>query len=300
MFYRAKFQPGDKFIYGIYGIQYQGQSPNTQQLDLIEKFDKLITGQAHLDHITVPGTDGLSTQIWLSYWWPEAHAKWWSSPAVKQFWDELPEDAGMWREILTATANRVQNACTAELRNGMNGVGEMEPFGDKIGYWGCVRHRIPDSKDKDHSGMSAEEKTLWFEEFDELVSGWMGYLAKDTTANGLFDVRMGHVPDFGTFKTGTPVNLNHNRKIELFYWQDMSKFERVGRIHRGHVKLRKRWMEVYGAGGEMGDGKGQINLWEETSILKGSDILAEYVGCREGTGFMAFDKSGIIHSQQVD
>jgi hypothetical protein len=63
---------------------------------------------------------------------------------VKEFWDEFPADAGMWREILTATANRVQNVCTAELKNGMNGVGEMEPFGDKIGYWGCVRHRIPD------------------------------------------------------------------------------------------------------------------------------------------------------------
>jgi len=58
-------------------------------------------------------------------------------------------------------------------------------------------------------------------------------------------------------------------------------------------------MEVYGPGGQMGDGKGQINLWEETSILKGSYILAEYVGCREGTGFVAFDKSGMVHSQQV-
>ncbi|RKK74046.1 hypothetical protein BFJ69_g8785 [Fusarium oxysporum] len=44
MFYRAKFQPGDKFIYWIYGIQYQGQSPNGLQLDLIQEFDKLITG----------------------------------------------------------------------------------------------------------------------------------------------------------------------------------------------------------------------------------------------------------------
>ncbi|KIL88548.1 hypothetical protein FAVG1_07793 [Fusarium avenaceum] len=294
MFYKAKFQPGDKFVYGIYGIQYQGQSPSGRQLDLVQKFDNLIAGQAHLDRITVPGTDEMSTQIWLSYWWPESHATWWSTPAVKEFWDGLPEDAGMWREILTVTASRVQNACTAELKNGMNGLGEMEPFGDKIGYWGTIVTDLPENicflvEGQDHSGMSSREKALWFEEFDDLVTGWMDHLAKDTTANGLFDVRMGYVSDFGTFKNGTPINLNHNRKIEMFYWQDMSKFERVGRVHRGHVKLRKRWMEVYGPGGEMGNGVGQINLWEETSIMRGPDIFAEYVGCREGTGFMAFD-----------
>ncbi|KAH7177176.1 heme-containing dehydratase protein [Fusarium sp. MPI-SDFR-AT-0072] len=152
---------------------------------------------------------------------------------------------------------------------------------------------------QDHSGMSAREKGLWFEDFDELVTGWMGYLAEDTTANGLFDVRMGHFSDYGTSKTGTPINLNHNRKIEMFYWQDISKLERVGRVHRGHIKLLKRWMEAYGPGGEMGDGKGQINLWEETSIFRGPDIFAEYVGCREGTGFLEFHKTGIIHSKQV-
>lgn len=219
---------------------------------------------------------------------------------MKEFCDELLADAGIWRGILTATANRVENACTAELKNRMNGVGELEPFGDKIGYWGCVRHRIPDVnlgdklassleempprvpettticfgrttainllnnicflvEGQDHAGMSAEVKALWFEEFDALVTGWMGYLAEYTTANGLFDVRMGHVSDYGTFKTGTPINLNHKRKTEMFCWQDMSKFERVGRIHRGHVKLRKRWIEIYGPGGEMRDSKGQNN-----------------------------------------
>ncbi|KAI8680625.1 hypothetical protein LRP88_04585 [Fusarium phalaenopsidis] len=338
MFYRASFKPGDLFLYGIYGIQYQGQSPSGPQLDLIQKFDEIISGQTHLDRITVPGNDGFATQIWLSYWWPKSYAEWWSKPAVKEFWSGLPDDAGMWREVLTVSPSRVQNACTAELKNGLNGLGNMEPFSEKIGYWGCVRHRIPDVslgdklassleempsrvpetsdirpgrtlvtdlpdnicflvEGQDHTRMSAREKDLWFEEFDELVTGWMEHLGKDTTANGLFDVRMGHVSDCGTFKDTGPVNLNHNRKIEMFYWMDMSKFERAGRVHRGHIKLRKRWMETYGPGGEMGDGVGKINLWEETSIMKGSDIVAEYVGCREGTGFMAYDKSGVVHSE---
>ncbi|KAI8675554.1 hypothetical protein NCS57_00456900 [Fusarium keratoplasticum] len=126
MFYRASFKPGDIFLYGIYGIQYQGQSLSGRQLHLVQQFDELIAGQAHLDRITVPGNDGFATQIWLSYWWPESHAEWWSKPAVKEFWDGLPEDAGMWREVLTVSPSRVQNACTAELKNGLNGLGDME------------------------------------------------------------------------------------------------------------------------------------------------------------------------------
>ncbi|KAI7758738.1 hypothetical protein LZL87_012244 [Fusarium oxysporum] len=157
MFYRAEFQPGDKFIYGIYSIQYQGQSPNGQQLSLIQKFDKFITGKAYLDRITVPGTNEMSIQIWLPYWWSET--------------------------IVTV-------------------------FPDNICFL---------VEGQDHSGMSAREKGLWFEDFDELVTGWMGYLAKDPTGNGLFDVRMGHVSDRGTFKAETPVNLNHSRKIKMFY-----------------------------------------------------------------------------------
>ena len=241
----------------------------------------------------------------------------------------------MWREILTVPVGRTQNAGTAELKNGVNGLGDMELFTDKIGYWGCLRHRLPEAtdeekftsplesmpskvpknirhgrtfitevpdnigflvEDQDHSMMSSDEKTYWFEEFDDLVSGWMGHLAKDTVTNELFDVRMGYVPRSGTSRNTGPINLNHNRKIEMFYWMDMSKFERAGRLHRGHVKLRKKWMESYAPGGKMGDGAGKIALWEESSILKGRDIEAEYIGCREGTGFMAYDKTGVIKS----
>ena len=51
--------------------------------------------------------------------------------------------------------------------------------------------------------------------------------------------------------------------------------------------------------GEMGNGVGKIDLWEKTSVSKGPDIFAEYVGCWEDTGFMAYDKTDIIHSQTV-
>ncbi|KAF5005074.1 hypothetical protein FDECE_8491 [Fusarium decemcellulare] len=338
MFYRAKFGAGDKFLYGIFGIQHRGEEPAGQQAELIDRFEELIKGKTHIDRIVHPGDGGLGTRIWLSYWQPEAYTEWWASEPVKSFWDSLPDNAGIWREILTVTPTRNQNAVTAENKNGLNGLGEKEMFTEKIGYWGCLRDRIPEStpedqlmsaldavpegvdetdtirpgrtlitdlpdnicflvEGQDHSLMTPLEKKHWFEEFDELVSGWMQYLGENTRENGLLSVRMGYVPEFGAFKDSGPINLRHNRKIELFYWLDMKRFERIGRVHRGHIKLRKKWMDDYCPAGKMGNGVGKICLWEETSILKGNEIEAEYVGCREGTGFMAYDKSDVIRSK---
>lgn len=121
-------------------------------------------------------------------------------------------------------------------------------------------------------------------------------LGKNTRENGLLRVRMGYVPEFGRFKDSGPINLSHNRKIKLFYWLDMRGFERIGRVHRGHIKLRKKWMDDYCPVGKMGNGVGKICLWEEASIMKSNEIEVDYVGCREGTGFMAYDKSGVIRS----
>lgn len=341
MFFRASHKPGAKFVYGIFGVQYQGDEPTPSRSDLIQQFDELIDGKTHLDRIVYPTKNkSFGTRIWLSYWKPDAYAAWWASDPVKAFWDALPDDAGIWREILTVDTRRTQNAVTAELKNGVNGLDGMESFTEKIGYWGCLRDRLlqssPDEKfpssltampervpesdsirpgrttitrlpdnimflveGQDHSAMTAEEKTYWFDEFDELVTGWMHHLGDNAADNGLLDVRMGYVPENGRFRDLGPVNLDHNRKIELFFWMDMSKFERAGRAHRGHVKLRKKFMEAYCPVGKMGNGVGKITLWEETSIMKGNEIQAEYIGCRDGTGFMAYDKTDAVGSTVV-
>ncbi|KAK2735531.1 aldoxime dehydratase [Colletotrichum kahawae] len=280
MFSRAAHKSGAKFIYGIFGVQYSGDEPAGRQLDLIQSFDALIDGKAHLDRIVYPTKNKpFGTQIWLSYWHPETYAEWWASSPVQEFWNSLPDDAGVWRETLTVDVGRTQNACTADLKNGVNGLGEKEMFSEKIGYWGCLRDRlaqatadekfssplaempertreseeirrgrttitkVPDNicflvEGQDHSAMTPTEKTYWFEEFDELVTGWMHHLGDNAAVNGLLDVRMGY-------------------------------------------------------------GVGKITLWEETSILKGEDVQAGYVGCREGTGFMAYDGSTVVESSTV-
>ncbi|KAI4604009.1 hypothetical protein KJ359_000135 [Pestalotiopsis sp. 9143b] len=315
MFFRASHKPGAKFVYGIFGVQYQGDEPTSSRLDLIQQFDELIDEKAHLDRIVYPTKNkSFGTRIWLSYWTPDTYTAWWASDPVKAFWNALPDDAGIWREILTVDTGRTQNAVTAELKNGSSpdekfpsslaAMPERVPESDSIRRGRTTITRLPDNimflvEGQDHSAMTAEEKTYWFNEFDELVTGWMHHLGDNAADNGLLDVRMGYVPENGRFRNLGPVNLDHNRKIELFFWLDMSKFERAGPVHRGHVKLRKKFMEAYCPVGKMGNGVGKITLWEETSIMKGNEIQAEYIGCRDGTGFMAYDKTDAVDSTVV-
>ncbi|KEQ57912.1 uncharacterized protein M437DRAFT_70434 [Aureobasidium melanogenum CBS 110374] len=81
--------------------------------------------------------------------------------------------------------------------------------------------------------------------------------------------------------------LDFNRKIEILYYSDLRWMERVGRRDKTHVKLRSKFMERYGPDGDMSHG--DLLLWVELGVLKAKDIEAEYIGCYEATGFLAYD-----------
>ncbi|KAK2668268.1 hem-containing dehydratase [Fusarium oxysporum f. sp. vasinfectum] len=106
----------------------------------------------------------------------------------------------------------------------------------------------------------------------------------------------------GTTTNGTPnggifPGLDYIRQAQILYWTDISKMEHMGRWDKGHVKLRRNFMSAYGPGGVMQGG--DILLWVDLGIIKGDEIDAEYVGCYEGTGFLAFDKSAMLASRSV-
>lgn len=65
--------------------------------------------------------------------------------------------------------------------------------------------------------------------------------------------------------------------------------EEIGRQNKGHVDLRKRFLEAYGPDGQIMTGK--ISLRVETAVLKSCEMDCEYVGCAEGTGLLAFSSS---------
>jgi hypothetical protein len=140
---------------------------------------------------------------------------------------------------------------------------------------------------QDHADITAAEKEHWFVNFDGPVSQWVNCLVTAGPDAGILDARLCYVPESGEFGASTPRALNFNRKIQLFYFQDMPAMERIGRYNKGHVGLRRKFLESYGPGGVMAEGK--ICLWVESSILRAEEMECEYVGCVEGTGMMRFD-----------
>ncbi|KAJ5960796.1 heme-containing dehydratase [Penicillium vulpinum] len=140
---------------------------------------------------------------------------------------------------------------------------------------------------QDHTELLAEERNHWFENFDGSFNQWVKDLVDAGPEAGILDARLCYEPGSGTFCDSEPRALSalqYNKKVQLFYFKDLSYMERIGRLNKGHVDMRKRFLESYGSEGEMKDGK--ICLWVETVVLKADEVECEYIGCAEGTGFM--------------
>ncbi|KAK7992956.1 hypothetical protein PG988_001750 [Apiospora saccharicola] len=90
--------------------------------------------------------------------------------------------------------------------------------------------------------------------------------------------------------------LDYVRQAQLLFWLDMSYMEHLGRWDKVHIKLRKDFLAAYGPGGAMAGG--ELLLWVDLGILKGDEMDAEYVGCYEGTGFLAYDHDAAFESRR--
>lgn len=332
----VKFGSDDPFAYTVFGIQYPNGDPSAAQKSRTDEFDALISSHAtHIDRLLQHGCASLHsgrTFVWLAYWKSSSdYKRWWERNEVSRFWDSLPADAGVWREVMTPSPRRTQHGTNGKELRGMGHLGERASNVGKLGYWGCYRDRMADSETdsfmapaqsnlrarrpstgassapgpvrpgrvrlttfpdnvcfvvegQDHSSLTPEEKTYWFENFDHSVNQWVTDLMEADAEAGILDGRLCYQPESGVFRNSEPQPLNYNKKVQLFYFRDLRHMEEVGRLHKGHADLRKRFLEAYRPGGPMRAGK--ICLWVETTVLKADEMECEYVGCEEGTGFM--------------
>ncbi|KAL2821428.1 heme-containing dehydratase protein [Aspergillus cavernicola] len=329
-----KFPSNIPIVTSLFGIQ---RLPSNDNTDLIDTFNTLITPHArHIEHLEQDTP--IPTRLWLAYWPSRADfQKWWSSDPVSSFWSSVPDDAGIYREIMEVPPGRTQHGTNiADRLSGMAHLGKFESILDKSGYWGCYYDRMPDVtkentfpsevekkpsrivpeigntstlpirkgrvnlhslpdniafvvEGQDHSLISPDEKAHWFAHFDQSVTNWISDLVAAGPERGILDSRLCYVPESGMYRApdAQPRALNFNRKVQLFYFLDMAAMESIGRQNVGHVKLRREFLGSYGPGGVVSEGK--LCLWVEASILKGSDVECEYVGCVEGTGLMGLN-----------
>ncbi|KAL3467464.1 hem-containing dehydratase protein [Aspergillus heterothallicus] len=331
----VKLPPDTPVVCSVFGVQHAPEKDSDEQQLLVQRFTELITNHPRYIESLVQDIPVL-THIWLAYWQsPVDFQKWWTSEPVSTFWASLPDDAGIYREILSVPPGRTQHGTNNgdRLSGGLAHLGDFESILDKSGYWGCYydrmadvtkenrfpsrvstkptrdtsalasvrsgRVRLPSLPDnilfviegQDHSHISSEEKSHWLDHFYKPVETWIADLVAAGPEKGVLDARVCYDPSSGVYRApeAEPRALDFNRKAQLFYFLDMEAMERIGRENAGHVKLRRKFLQDYGPGGDMGQLPAALCMWVEAIILKGNDVECEYVGCVEGTGLMGLN-----------
>ncbi|KAJ0303023.1 hypothetical protein Brms1b_011798 [Colletotrichum noveboracense] len=193
---------------------------------------------------------------------------------------------------------------------------------------------------QDYSYMNDNERGHWNENFDGLTKQWVTNVMNAGPEKGMVNARAchafagdkqpgatngavnGHATNGTNGANGTNgVNgtnghtngtnghtnghsnsifpgLDYIRQAQILFWLDLSKMEYIGRYDKVHVKLRKDFFAAYGPGGVMEGG--DLLLWVDVAILKGEEMDAEYVGCYDGTGFLAYDDHPSFASEVVE
>ncbi|KAF9777204.1 hypothetical protein IL306_004509 [Fusarium sp. DS 682] len=182
---------------------------------------------------------------------------------------------------------------------------------DKVRHGRIQMTGFPDNlciviEGQDYSAMKEKERSYWDENFDQLTKDWVTTVVTSGPDKGMVSARACHAfageKSLGT-SNGTNTDkdifpgLDYIRQAQILFWTDISKMEHIGRWDKGHVKLRRNFMTAYGPGGPVQGG--DLLLWVDLGIIKGSELDAEYIGCYEGTGFLAFDKSPKFASKNV-
>jgi Haem-containing dehydratase len=340
----------------LFGIQYTSLTP-TKRTQIATLGELLASSPSHVDQHLLPQRPGgtspsCTTFIFVSYWLsdPEYRA-WWTSGPVQEFWSALPDDAGVWREVLTVSSGRFLHGTSQTKRLGFGAVRGLEglelefpPPGEK--YWGRYRTRLPEHHDdgfespfasspdaesgtekptvtltdptgeakgvrrgrvllpegfdnmvwvreyQDLSGMGDAERELWDERIGPHADSWIQYLDTKRNQNGILSFRTTAAVGDAAIAGNEDSTIETAEKTfdQFGYYLDLAHFEKSGKSYLDHFKARSGFEKLYGPGGELEGGKGDVHLMVELAVLKKENVRAEYIGCVEGTGLMEYEQ----------
>jgi len=138
------------FTYGLFGVQHDILTPEKQTT--ISTLHKLLAQSAgRVDHLQdenhgLPLSWPRSTTF-VAYWLrSEDYDRWKETDVVRDFWKSLPDDAGVWREVMTVPGSRLMHASDG-VKFGLGHLVDLKSSDDE-GYWGVFRHRLSATKDK--------------------------------------------------------------------------------------------------------------------------------------------------------
>ena len=139
------------FTYALFGIQHDELTENKKQT-IVDLFRLLHSSADRVDHLQdeshgIPRRSP-STTTFVAYWKDsQKYLKWKESEDTIAFWDRLPDNAGVWREVMTVPKSRYMGAASQYQTSGLATVLGLKQSSDE-GYWRVYRHRLSQTPDK--------------------------------------------------------------------------------------------------------------------------------------------------------
>ncbi|CAD0109505.1 unnamed protein product [Aureobasidium uvarum] len=141
------------FVYGVFGVQHASSLTNNNK-PTIDELHNLLTSSAGQVDLLIDESHGIEagekprTTTFVAYWLDAAtYQSWAGSSPVQHFWDTLPEDAGVWREVMKVPTSRYMFAANQDMRWGLTSLIDKLRASNDEGYWGVYRHRIGSKDD---------------------------------------------------------------------------------------------------------------------------------------------------------
>ncbi|KAJ9616399.1 hypothetical protein H2200_000117 [Cladophialophora chaetospira] len=139
------------FTYGLFGVQHDALTAEKKKY-ISELYTLLSHSAGRVDHLQ-DESHGVSrdeprSTTFVAYWLKSAdYEKWKNTEEVKQFWDNLPDDAGVWREVMTVPKSRYMFAANQHETSGLATLLGLKASSDE-GYWRVYRHRLSENPDE--------------------------------------------------------------------------------------------------------------------------------------------------------
>ncbi|PWN86737.1 hypothetical protein FA10DRAFT_297709 [Acaromyces ingoldii] len=322
--FSARFDPAMEEMAAVL-IGAIASQPGRLEYDALEPVDKLLQQGSPRPHYAVlcssEDPTGRETRAWKAYWRrKEDYLSWSHSSGFDTWWKDekrqMDDDQGWILEALFPTMDRFEAVFSSQdAREGASLMCQgMSDAIEEHGYWGSARDRLPIGQvdavrgekcnaetakgsrvvvpgrknlcvihsGQDWSAVEGKERSLYLDTLHPTLEAGMRFLSNDkypdTTREhfGCFDCRfMSHL-DPETLEPSL------SKTFGLCYFDDLANLERWSKEHKTHLNIFNGFFK-YATDTQ---GKGNLSLWHEVTVLEKDQQYFEYVNCPAGTGML--------------
>ncbi|KEF56697.1 uncharacterized protein A1O9_06886 [Exophiala aquamarina CBS 119918] len=139
------------FTYALFGVQHDELTDEKKQT-VLKLYHLLNSSADRVDHLQDESHEtprkGPRSTTFVAYWKDcRRYDTWRQDDAFRSFWDNLSDDAGVWREVMTVPKSRYMFAANQLETSGLATMLGLKDSSDE-GYWGVYRHRLHDNPDE--------------------------------------------------------------------------------------------------------------------------------------------------------